>query len=113
MGTSGDETTRDEALVFGMDPERKETFVLRRRGEDVEAGVVRPLQEGRPIHGDVVRLKPRPEFPLLCDVETLVKHPDPPVAPRRAGPAMVSNDAYRRGWEQVFGTRLPPCDEPN
>lgn len=113
MGTTGDERTTDQALVFGMDPDRKEALILRRRGKDVEAGVVRPLVAGRPIYGDVVRLKPRAEFPLLCDVETLVKHPDPPAAQRNAGPPMVSNEAYRRGWEQVFGTRLPPCDEPN
>lgn len=112
MGAARDAPVKDQALVFGVDPERREALVLRRRGSKVEAGVVRPLQEGRPIHGDVVRLTSRPEFPPLCDVETLVKHPDPPVR-RRAGPPMVSTDAYRRGWEQVFGARAPADEEPN
>lgn len=112
MGAAGDEQPKDQALVFGVDPERQEALVLRRRGNDVEAGVVRPLKEGRPILGDVVRLKPRPEFPPLCDVETLVRHPDP--APRRSpGPPMGSTEAYRRGWEQVFGARPAASDEPN
>src|SRR5262245_15723449 len=43
--------------------------VLRCRNDAIEAGAVHRLREGRPVHGELVRLKPRPEMPLLCDVE--------------------------------------------
>ncbi len=114
MGSAGEKRSEDQALVLGIDPDRSETFILRRRGKKVETGIVRPLQEGKPILGDIVRLKPHPEFPPLCEVETLLKHPDPPAqSPHRAGPPMVSTEAYRRGWEQVFGAPIPPSEEVN
>ena len=92
------------AFVFGQDEHG--THILRRRSEEspLEAGLLRPLREGKPIEGEVIRLTPRREAPLLFDVKTEL--PDPRGARATTeGPAQVATDAYRRGWDAVWGGR--------
>lgn len=101
-----DETTkkRDRAVIVGELAEKKGLAVLRQRGEDapVEAGVVRGVREGEPITGELVNLKPTAEDPRVCDVEVL--HDARPAA-THAGPARVASEAYRSGWDALFGQR--------
>ncbi|MGC4090993.1 MAG: hypothetical protein QM756_24590 [Polyangiaceae bacterium] len=59
----------DVALIHGV-TESGDLKILRQREGRVELGQVRPLREGVPITGEVVRLTPRKEFPLVCDVKT-------------------------------------------
>lgn len=83
---------------------------MRARQGRLEAGEVRPLESGRPISGEVVTLKPRQAFPLVCDVETHIALPQQEatrerqadVARRRTGPAQVASDAYRENWEAIY-----------
>ena len=102
----------DVAFVLGRDVNG--THILRRRSAEapVEAGVLRPLREGKPIDGEVVTLTPRSEGPLLFDVKSEL--PDPR-APRPAGdgPAQVATDAYRKGWEAIWGGRGRPSQPLN
>jgi hypothetical protein len=79
--------------------------VLRRRGEVVEAGVIRELECGKPIHGQVVRLERRTEHPLLFDVETMVEGPvmNGCGGAARNGPAQVATEEYRAHWDAIFG----------
>ena len=79
---------------------------------------MRPLREGVPITGEVVTLKPRANFPALCDVETHFKAPEPAsdrqgapasAAAPRVGPAQVATDEYRRNWDAIWSRR---SDEP-
>ncbi|MEO0323110.1 MAG: hypothetical protein AAF447_09145 [Myxococcota bacterium] len=51
-----------------------------------------------------MQLKPRPEMPLLCDVE--VQHA--PAARSHAGPARVESQSYRSGWDGIWGKRSNP-----
>ena len=72
----------------------------------IETGELRPLQEGRPIVGEIVTLKPREANPQLCDVTDSFA----PSAPHKAqlghkGPAKVATQAYREGWDEIFGTK--------
>lgn len=76
--------------------------VLRKKGDELSAGELRPLEEGKPIVGDVLRLKPRRELPLLCDVEEEVV-----LTERRGGPPQVATDRYRAGWEALWGPKEP------
>lgn len=112
----GEEQGRSEdvALIVGTDEERKAIEVLRKRGARIEGGLLRAAEPGRPVMGDLVRLKPRPEIPILYDVETVYEFERTPPAdveapPSRStghpGPARVVTDAYRRGWERVFGRK--------
>ncbi len=86
---------------------------IRKKGETLRAGELRPLEEGKPVQGDVLTLKPRPEMPFLCDVVDEVEIPSSakPGAKktmRSAGPARVSNPRFRAGWKSVFGKRSKP-----
>ncbi len=87
--------------------------ILRRRGEDgpIEAGIVQPLQEGKPISGEVISMRPRDDVPFLFDVTTEVANPsaEPAAAePPANGPAQVATDSYRRGWDAIWGRRPRP-----
>ena len=70
---------------------------------------MRPLREGAPITGEVVTLKPRANFPALCDVEVQYKPPeltsdrgDAPQLLSHAGPAQVATEGYRRNWDAIW-----------
>jgi hypothetical protein len=99
---------RDVALVHRV-TEDGAVHVIRQRGDQLEAGALQPLREGAPIQGEVVSLKPRENFPLLCDVETLYQPPTTPAseAPRsrRKGPAQVATAVYRDNWDSIWNAK--------
>jgi len=102
-----DDDNEDRALVVGVARQEAEPalVVVRQRSREAKAelGLVRPLREGRPIHGEVVTLKPRPGTPAVCDVEVQVAPPPAALAaPAVKGPAKVTTDRYRDGWDRVF-----------
>ncbi len=119
--SKGDKKPTDVVLIHGVTDDGQGLRVLRARDERVELGQVRPLQEGKPLSGDIVKLKPRPESPFLCDVETEVELPEAAKAtfrganterPRdgdapdacRKGPARVASAAYRQNWDAIWSS---------
>src|SRR5882724_1507576 len=102
----------DMALVHRVMPDGA-VHVIRRRGDQLEAGALQPLREGMPIQGEVVSLRPRKSFPLLCDVDVLYTPPaaaapsttKPAARPaRRKGPAQVATDDYRDNWDSIWSS---------
>lgn len=92
----------DVALIHGRTEDGRGLKILRRRQDRIEAGAVVPLVPGKPIVGEVVRLEPRKESPLLCDVH--VEYTPPQESrPTTTGPAQVATDQYRHNWDLVFG----------
>ena len=93
---------RDVAAVCGKD--ERGVHILRRRSDDgpIEAGIVQPLEEGKPITGEVISLEQRQDLPFLFDVTTEI---DPSAARANGGPAQVATDSYRRGWDAIWGRR--------
>ncbi len=79
--------------------------VIRKREDVIEIGEIRPVQEGRPLHGDLVKLKPRAEHDRLFDVEVMVSREElgEKASLGHAGPAQVANAAYRANWDAIFG----------
>jgi hypothetical protein len=113
---------KDVVLVHSPTPDGDGVNVLRARRQGLELGTMRPLAEGRPIHGEVVKLTPRSEMPLLYDVETQLslaeagdaaqgESSDAAKASREtSGPAQVASDSYRRNWDAIWkrpAKRLP------
>ena len=96
----------DVVLPCGPTEDGHGVHVLRKRGERLEIGELRAAEEGKPLHGDLVRLSHREGTPLY-DVETLHELERSP----RGGPAQVATDKYRKGWESVF--RRAPRALPN
>jgi hypothetical protein len=87
-------------LIYARSEDGKRFDVLRQRGSEIQAGTIRALDEGKPIHGEVVRLAPRSESPVLFDVE--VEHDARSSAGR---PAKVATEDYRRGWESIWAKK--------
>lgn len=87
----------DVVLLHGPTDDGAGVRVLRAREGRIEAGVVRPLEEGKPIaQGEVVKLTPRQGAPALCDVEVQY------APPARSKPVQVATKAYRDSWERIF-----------
>lgn len=100
--TAGD----DVVLVHGRSDDGRTLAVLRKRGDTLSAGLLTAAEEGKPLHGDLLRLTPREDAPFLADVEVLHESARAE-RPNRDGPAQVSTPAYREGWNAVFGTSRP------
>jgi len=109
---------KDLALVYGPADDGEGFKVLRKRvqSDNLETGVIRPLKQGRAIHGEVVQMKQRPESPLVFDMETDAELSSPPPNDSvresrdggRNGPAQVATDKYRQGWDGIWGSRRLP-----
>jgi hypothetical protein len=98
-----DITPMTDVLLVGPETEGGGHAVLRRREERLELGELRAVREGQPLApGEMVRLTKRPEHARLFDVDVLADLRTP--APEgRSGPPQVASDAYRAGWEMIFG----------
>ena len=77
--------------------------VLRARNEQLEAGELRSIKEGKPIVGEIVSLEPRPDNPRICDVRESYR-PSAEGGPKK-GPAQVATKEYRDNWDEVFGKK--------
>jgi hypothetical protein len=98
--------TDDVALVVGKSASG-EVNILRKRADRLEAGVLVPLQEGKPLRGEVVQLHPREGSPLY-DVEVHVSRKElgtglpQAAASELSGPAQVATDTYRKNWDTIY-----------
>jgi len=94
----------DIALVFGKNEQG--VHILRRRDENspIEAGLLQPLVEGRPITGELISMKRREDMPMLYDVKSEISAPEAET-PRAPGPSKVATDSYRKGWDAIWGRR--------
>jgi len=114
--TAAEPSSPDVALIHGVTPDGG-FRILRARDNRLELGAVRPLKEGVPITGEVVKLRPRENCPVLCDVEVQLKAtelpsdrqvrqlspaPDAEVSHARSGPAQVATDEYRKNWDAIW-----------
>lgn len=103
--------SQDVALICGKTDDGKGLHILRKRGSALEAGVVQPLEEGKPLHGELVTLHHRGQTPL-CDVE--VHYSSPASTPHtrtasetRGHPAQVASDDYRKNWDTIWRSKTP------
>lgn len=97
----------DVALLHSPTEDGKGIRIVRARPEGLQIGEVRPLEEGKPVHGEIVTLKPREGEPRVCDVEVHYAH-----KPAHGRPAQVASDRYRENWAQIF-EKSGDIDEPN
>lgn len=91
-------------MVCGVSDDGRGIDIIRKRGERIETGTVRRLEQGKPIHGEVVRLRPRESSPLICDVEVQVPAPAQSAPAVTSGPAQVATETYRKNWEAIYGS---------
>jgi hypothetical protein len=122
--------SEDVVLLCGRTQDGSGLDVIRKRGELVQRGVVRPLEDGKPISGEVVKLDQRGNSPLFdvtvhCSVNqgkpleqndvAEASHDADGVAAdgvaadgvaadgvARGRPARVATDDYRRNWDAIW-----------
>lgn len=108
---TAESSNRDVVLIHGLSPDGKGLAVLRHRENRVEQALVMPIEHGKPIHGEIVTLKPRREFPLLCDVKVEYSPADghkalsPDNRGSTKGPGQIATDEYRANWDRIFQSR--------
>jgi hypothetical protein len=98
----------DVALICGVSEDGQGVEVLRKRGDRLETGTVRRLEAGKPIHGEIVRLRPRPQAPFLCDVEVEFnpqQRGERAALAANSGPAQVATESYRQNWDAIYGRK--------
>ncbi len=116
---TGDAKSKDVVLIHGPSPDGKGLAVLRHRDNRLERGLVMPMEHGKPIHGEVVTLQPRREFPLICDVKVEYSSNEAQAATptdTRAlakGPGQVATDEYRTNWDRIFQSRTQSSGDLN
>lgn len=98
--TAGAAAKQDVVLLGPPTADGAGVHVIRAREERIETGELRALQEGKPIAGEVLTLRPREENPRVCDVTGTYTPPSV-----QKGPAKVASQAYRDGWDEIFGAR--------
>ena len=125
--TAAEPAARDTVLIHGVSEDGASFAVLRAREDRLEAGIVRKVRDGEPLHGELLRLTPRPESPLLCDVEVQYAPSgarpasasddaaaSAPRAPKllHGGPAQVATSDYRANWDAIW-SRPHKSSAPN
>jgi hypothetical protein len=116
MSSDGDPGRKDDVVFVHGKAESGDGFrVIRKRADVIEVGEIRPVQEGKPLTGEMVKLSPRKDHEQLFDVEVLVSKEEAlgGVARGHAGPAQVATAAYRSNWEAIFGARDEPGPPPD
>ncbi|CAN5247211.1 hypothetical protein BH09MYX1_BH09MYX1_51320 [soil metagenome] len=108
---------RDWAIVTGPTDDQKGARIVRVRGDEVQAGEIRPMVEGASLAegAEIVRLKPHAQpnaasgVPVF-EVESVFKRPTSTAATslKKKGPAQVATSDYRDHWDSVFATAKPP-----
>lgn len=94
---------KDVVLLGPPTADGSGVHVLRARNEQLEAGELRTLKEGKPVVGEIVSLEPRPDNPRVCDVKESYR-PASASLPKK-GPAQVATKEYRDNWDEVFGDK--------
>jgi len=111
VAKAGAPKRKDLVLAHSRTPDGNGVNVLRSREDRVELGTMRPLEEGKPLVGEVVKLTQRKESPALFDAETVVEAAEtnagskPSSKTNRSGPPQVSSAEYRSNWEAVYKRR--------
>ena len=98
----------DVVLLGDRTADGKGVDVLRLRRGQMEIGAVRPVEEGKPLSGEVVKLHPREGSPRICDVEVQLSDKElRSLSPGtgRGGPPQVASASYRKNWDAIWKRR--------
>lgn len=95
----------DFVSVLSVNEDRSLTVLRHRPDHTVIPAVLEPVRDGKPIHSELIGLKPRPDGNF--SVETLYEPESARTKSaetrRSEGPAMVNSRGYRDGWEGIWG----------
>lgn len=88
-----------------LHPQRRTGWVVAqcdpKAGDEISLGQIQRAEEGKPIHGELLQLKPYDESGRLYEVETLYEAP----ATAGGGPAQVTTPEFRENFRAIFGAK--------
>jgi hypothetical protein len=116
MSSDGEPGRKDDVVFVHSKAESGDGFrVIRKREGVIEVGEIRPVQEGKPLTGEMVKLSPRKDHEQIFDVEVLVSKEQVQggAARSHSGPAQVATAAYRSNWDAIFGGEEEASAEPD
>ncbi len=102
MAGTKNELHEDVAFLYSRSEDGRSYGVVRRRKEEIQVGTLQALEEGKPIHGEIVSLRPRPDSAVLFDVET--EHAVT-TARQASGPPKIATKEYREGWDSIWSEK--------
>ncbi len=102
MSPKKDASHEDVALLYSQSEDGRSYGIVRRRHDEIQIGTLRALEEGKPIHGELVSLRPREDSPVLFDVET--EHATAP-GRKTSGPPKIATREYRDGWDSIWSEK--------
>jgi hypothetical protein len=112
VSVKDDKTDHDVVFLQGPTDDGEGTRALRSRPGKLEIAELRPVKPDRPLAetSELVGLRPT-RLPLMYEVETLMKKPEPagakaPAGTDHEGPPRVSSDAYRKNYDRIFGKKI-------
>jgi hypothetical protein len=76
-------------------------LALRCNNGEKEVLALKRAEEGKPLHHELVSLSKASDAPGEYEMKSVYK----PTGATSTGPAKVSSDAYRSGWEAIFGAK--------
>ena len=88
---------RDLLQMTGVTKDGDYTYVRHRANHEGETGVLRIPKEGKPLQNPIALKSVNDQG--LFEVEVLAGVSEPV----SKGPAKVSTDEYRDGWDRIFG----------
>lgn len=91
-----------DVVIAGPTTQSGQACVRHKSDHTVELGEMRPVAEGRPLFGELVRISG--DGPAY-DVESVYDTASGESEASGKGPAKVTTEAYRRGWDAIFGKR--------
>jgi hypothetical protein len=87
-------------------------FIRHKADHSVIEGIMRPVREGENLTHGVMAIQSRNDGTPICDVEE-VSIPGLPASDAccecsegHDGPARVTTDKYRNGWDRIFGGKI-------
>ncbi|NLE46810.1 MAG: hypothetical protein GX614_00260 [Sandaracinaceae bacterium] len=95
------QAANDLVFIHSGAPDGSSLNVIRKRGDEISLGQIQRAEEGKPIHGELLQLKPYDESGRLYEVETLYEAP----ATAGGGPAQVTTPEFRENFRAIFGAK--------
>lgn len=93
-------TKKDQVHLLGP-PGPTGVPALRRVGGEVIPCLLKQQKEGSPIVHEFIKLTST-NCPIVYDCETMFDPRDPEGA-QTGGPAKVNSEAFKTGWDTIFG----------
>jgi hypothetical protein len=93
----------DEYVLPGPTlPNGNQLILHHHEDHTITHGVIRPRREGAPLDDSTILFEPREGTPLYNVVGTVGELKRGEV---RKGPSKAVSNAYRKGWDSVFGNK--------